>query len=156
MIRLLGIGVWVCLVTLGSGWAVASLGAPAPAEDEQASYFRGLDYRKTDSIAVPLISDGAIQGYVLARFVYTVDGALAASLAVPPDPVILDSAFRAVYAVSGFDFAHPERYDLPGLLQSIKAEVNAKYGRTVVEDVMVAQFDFLPKGEIGGEAFKSL
>lgn len=158
MIKILGIGVWVCLVTLGSGWAVATFGGGGEAEAKSGdpSYFAGLDYRKTDSIAVPLIANEKIQGYVLARFVYTIDGELAASLAVPPDPIILDSAFRAVYSVSGFDFDAPERYDLAGLLQSIKTEVNGKYGRPVVEDVLVDQFDFLPKGQIGGEAFKSI
>lgn len=157
MIKIFGIGLWVCLVTLGSSYVVASVRSSQPDEAAaKASYFEGLDYRKTDAIAVPIIAENAIQGYVLARFVYTIDGKLAASLAVPPDPIILDEVFRSVYSASGFDFHNPERYDLPGLLASVKSGVNGKYGQTVVEDVMVDQFDFLPKNQTGGEAFKAL
>lgn len=151
MIKLLGIGLWVCLVTLGAGYAVANMAAGAPLEAAaKPNYFEGLDYRKTETIAVPIIADNAIQGYVLARFVYTIDGKLAATLAVPPDPIILDEAFRAVYSVSGFDFRHPERYDVAALLASIKETVNKRYGQKVVEDVMIDQFDFLPKNQMGG------
>jgi len=159
MIKLLGIGVWVMVVTLGSGFAMAKLsgGGEAPAP-KQPTYFEGLDYKKTTSIAVPLISENAIQGYVLARFVYTIDGKLAATLGVPPDPIILDEAFRAVYSVSGFDFHNPERYDVAALLASIKETVNKRYGQKVVEDVMIDQFDFLPKNQmsntIGGDQSK--
>jgi hypothetical protein len=146
MIKVLAIGLWVCAATLGSSFLAANWRAGEGAEAKaKPDFFEGLDYRKTDSIAVPLIDSNAIRGYALARFVYTIDGELAASLAVPPDPVILDEAFRAVYSVSGFDFAHPERYDLAALLASVKTNVNARYGRDVVEDVMVDQFDFLPK-----------
>lgn len=159
MIKLLGIGVWVMVVTLGTGYAMATLsGGEEPAAPKQPTYFEGLDYKKTNSIAVPLISENAIKGYVLARFVYTIDGKLAASLAVPPEPIILDEAFRAVYSVSGFDFNNPERYDLAALLTSIKDTVNKRYGQKVVEDVMVDQFDFLPKNQMssqtGGDSAK--
>ena len=153
MIKLLGIGVWVMVVTLGAGYAMASFsgGGEAPAP-KQPTYFEGLDYKKTNSIAVPLISDNAIQGYVLARFVYTIDGKLASTLAVPPDPIILDEAFRAVYSDCGFYVHSPERYDLAALLGSIKETVNKRYGQKVVEDVMVDQFDFLPKSQMTPQA----
>jgi hypothetical protein len=150
MIKVLAIGLWVCAATLGSSWLAANLRAGESAEaPKKPDFFEGLDYRKTDSIAVPLIADNAIRGYALARFVYTIDGELAASLSVPPDPVILDEAFRAVYSVSGFDFEHPERYDLAALVASVKSAVNTRYGRDVVEDVMVDQFDFIPKSPTG-------
>ncbi|RIY01875.1 hypothetical protein D3218_05985 [Aureimonas flava] len=156
MIKILGIGIWVCLVTLGTGYAVANMAAGQPAGPEPGpTYFEGLDYKKTDTIAVPIIAENAIQGYVLARFVYTIDGKTAASLAVPPDPIILDQAFKSVYAVTNFDFKNPERYDLPALLASLKDDVNAKYGKPVVEDMMVDQFDFLPKNQLGGEVLKT-
>ncbi len=69
------------------------MAAEAPAEAAAApNYFEGLDYKKTDTIAVPIIADNAIQGYVLARFVYTIDGKSGGRLAVPPEPIILDQA----------------------------------------------------------------
>ena len=156
MIKLLAIGFWVCIASLGSSYVVASMRSDAsePATAEP-TYFVGLDYKKTDSITVPIIAKEAIQGYVLARFVYTIDGKVASSLAVPPDPFILDEAFRAVYSASGFDFEHPEHYDLPALTASIRDSINKRFGQDLLHDVLVDQFDFLPKNEIGGEKLRT-
>lgn len=151
MIKIIAIGLWVCIATLGSAYAVATMQASAAAEEgkPEPSYFAGLDYRKTEAITVPIISADKVRGYVLATFVYTIDGETVAALAVPPDPFVLDEAYRAVYSASDFDFEHPERYDLVALTGSIKTAVNARYKKTVVEDVLVDQFDFLPKDQLG-------
>ena len=155
MIKLLAIGFWICAASLGSSYIVASMRSHASETgSEEPTYFVGLDYKKTDSITVPIIAKDEIQGYVLARFVYTIDGEVASSLAVPPDPFILDEAFRAVYSVSGFDFEHPEQFDLTALTGSIHDNINKRFGQDLLHDVLVDQFDFLPKNEIGGEKLK--
>lgn len=154
MIKLLAIGVWVCIASLGSSYVVATLRSGGSEPAKEATYFVGLDYKKTDSITVPIVAEDRIEGYVLARFVYTIDGEVAARLAVPPDPFILDEAFRAVYSVSGFDFEHPEQYDLAALTGSIRDNINKRFGEDILRDVLVDQFDFLPKNEIGGEKLK--
>ena len=154
MIKLLVIGLWVCVVSLGSSYVAASFAAPSEAATEKPTYFEGLDYRKTDPIAVAVIAENAIQGYVIARFVYTIDGKTAASLAVPPDPIILDEAFRSVYSTANFDFRAPERFDLAALTDHLRDSVNKRYGRDIVESVLIDQFDFMPRNQMGGEKFK--
>lgn len=154
MIKLIAIGVWVCIASLGSSYAVASYMSASAANPETPTYFVGLDYRKTDTITVPIIAKNAIQGYVLASFVYTIDGETEKSLAVPPDPFILDEAFRSVYSASGFDFEKPQQFDLAALTGSIRDSVNKRYDKEVVHEVLIEQFDFLPKDEIGGEGLK--
>ncbi|KQT66096.1 MULTISPECIES: hypothetical protein [unclassified Aureimonas] len=151
MIKIIAIGIWVCIATLGSSYAVATMQNSAAAEEGKPppSYFVGLDYKKTEAITVPIISGDMVRGYVLATFVYTIDGETAAGLAVPPDPFILDEAYRAVYAASDFDFQHPERYDLAALTKSIKTAVNGRYKKDVIDDVLIDQFDFLPKDQLG-------
>ncbi|MFD2236337.1 hypothetical protein [Aureimonas populi] len=154
MIKILLLGLWVAAVSLGSTYVVASVRSGTVAEKEEPTYFAGLDYRRTDAISVPIIAEGNIQGYVLARFVYTIDGQTVATMAVPPDPFVLDEAFRRVYSVSGFDFERPERYDLAALTGDIRVAVNERLGRDVVREVLVEQFDFLPRNEMGGEGMK--
>ena len=154
MIKIIAIGIWVCIASLGSSYAVASYYSGGPEKEPAPTYFAGLDYRKTEGITVPIIAKNAIQGYVLASFVYTVDGEMANKLSVPPDPFILDEAFRSVYATSTFDFEKPEQYDLAALTNTIKDAVNARYKQEVVHEVLIEQFDFLPKGQIGGEGLK--
>lgn len=155
MIKLIAIGLWVCVASLGSSYAVVQMQSePASEEAKEATYFAGLDFRKTSGITVPIIAKNKVQGYVLASFVYTIDGAVAEELSVPPDPFILDEAFRAVYSVSGFDFEKPEQFDLAALTDMIRTSVNDRYKEEVVREVLIEQFDFLPKDQLGGEGLK--
>ncbi|WP_102958771.1 hypothetical protein [Mangrovicella endophytica] len=148
MIKIVAIGIWVCIVSLGSSYMMASFSAPHAKETEAASYFDGLDYKKVDPITVPIIADNEVKGYILARFIYTIDGKAAASLAVPPDPFILDEAFRAIYSTVGFDFQRPERYDIAKLTKSIKEAINARYKTALLDDVLVEQFDYIDKRDV--------
>ncbi|SJZ82279.1 hypothetical protein [Consotaella salsifontis] len=154
MIKIFAIGLWVCVVTLGSSYFAASFAeksqqaAEVAAADAKPSYFEGLDYRKTDPLTVPIIADNEIRGYILARFVYTIDGKTLAQLKVPPEPFLVDQAFQAVYSLKGFDFNRPERYDLKKLTADMKEAVNQRFGQNVVEEVLVDQFDYIDKKDV--------
>ncbi|MCB8838122.1 hypothetical protein [Aurantimonas sp. VKM B-3413] len=153
MIKLIGIGLWVCAVALGSSYLVATLVSPAAeagAKPKDPDYFQGLDYKSTETVTIPMISREKLQGYILARFVYTIDGKTAAELQVPPDPFILDEVFRRLYSTDDFDFDRPERYDLNSLTDSIKEEINKRYGQKLIHEVLVEQFDYVPKNEARG------
>ena len=147
MIKLLAVGLWVCAVTLGSSYVMASINS-APSEVAEPDYFEGLDYRKTENITIPMIKDSAIRGYILARFVYTIDGKTVAQLKVPPDPFILDEAFRRLYTTDGFDFDEPTRFDLSSLTDGIRDAVNARYSEELVKEILVDQFDYIAKDDI--------
>ncbi|EAS51676.1 conserved hypothetical protein [Aurantimonas manganoxydans SI85-9A1] len=147
MIKLLAVGLWVCAVTLGSSYVMASINS-APSEEAEPNYFEGLDYRKTENITIPMIKDSAIRGYILARFVYTIDGKTVAQLKVPPDPFILDEAFRRLYTTDGFDFDEPTRFDLSSLTDGIRDAVNARYSEELVKEILVDQFDYIAKDDI--------
>ena len=47
--------------------------APEPEARDRRSSFGGLESVKTRMISVPVVADGAIHGYVMAQFVFTVD-----------------------------------------------------------------------------------
>lgn len=148
MIKLLIIGVWACVVTLGSSYVVFSMSAPEAHGEVESDFYDGLDYRSTGAITVPIIADKAIKGYVLARFVYTIDGKTVAQLKVPPDPFILDEAFRRLYTTDGFDFDEPTRFDLSSLTDGIRDAVNARYSEELVKEILVDQFDYIAKDDI--------
>lgn len=148
MIKLIIVGVWAVVVALGSSYAAISMsgGSEEAVAEDQSDYYAGLDYRSTDAITVPMISDKKLQGYIIARFVYTIDGKVAEKLAVPPEPFVLDEAFRRLYASENFDFDNPQRYDLTALTTVIKTSVNERYGKELVHEVLIEQFDYIPKG----------
>jgi hypothetical protein len=69
MIRSLLIGLWVCILTAGASYGVAywkENGSLLPQKDE---YLDGLQYQKTRVLSVPMVENGSVQGYVVARFV---------------------------------------------------------------------------------------
>ncbi|WP_152046109.1 hypothetical protein [Aureimonas psammosilenae] len=148
MIKTLAIGLWVCVASLGASYVAASMQGPAVEEKHEPTYFNGLDWRKTESITVPILTKDRIAGYVLARFVYTIDGEIANKLAVPPDAFVMNDAFTAVYQTSDFDFQNPQKYDLDGLKTKIKDSVNKRYDQELIHEVLVEQFDFLPKDDM--------
>ena len=147
VIKLIGIGVWAALVALGSSYVMASVFAPTPEAEASKvpTYFEGLDYKSTDSITIPMISNESIKGYILARFVYTIDGKLGNTLKVPPDPFILDEVFRRLYATDNFDFDRPEKFDLTALTSSVRDSVNARFGIELMHELLVEQFDYIAK-----------
>ena len=148
MKKLLLGGVWVCAVTSAAVY-FASLqagGASAPSEE---AVLQGIDYVKTRQITVPRISKGAIQGYVIARFVFTVDAQALHQLAVPPEVFVVDEAFRAIYGEEKLDFANLEKLDLSMLTGMITARVNERVKSDLIKETLVEQFDYVPYSSLG-------
>lgn len=148
MIRLLVAGLWICVVTLAAAYAAVSFNAATPEVDEPDEFFGGLDYAKTEIISVPVIDEGAVKGYVIAQFVYTIDANTKKNLSVPPDVFILDSAFRTIYEDATPDFENLEKEDLGALTTAVKEAVNKRFQADIIEDVLVEIFNFVPKNSI--------
>jgi hypothetical protein len=147
MIRLLLAGIWVCVLTAGTSYAVAywkENGGLLPQKDE---YLDGLQYQKTRALSVPMVENGGVQGYIVARFVYTVDARTMHQLSVPPEPFVVDEAFRKIYADERLDFRKLARYDLSILTASIKQRVNERMRADVVQDVLIEDFKYVSREE---------
>ena len=147
MIRLVLAGLWVCILTAGTSYGVAywkENGTLLPAKDE---YLDGLQYQKTRALSVPMVEGGNVQGYIVARFVYTVEAKVMHQLNVPPEPFVVDEAFRRIYADDKLDFRKLARYDLSILTTSIKQRVNQRMQADIVQDVLVEDFNYVSKEE---------
>jgi hypothetical protein len=151
MIRLLLTGLWVCILTAGASYAVAywkaNGGLLAPVDE----YLDGLEYQKTRALSVPMVENGGVQGYIVARFVYTVDANVMHQLSVPPEPFVVDEAFRKIYGDERLDFRKLARYDLTSLTETIKARVNERMRANIVQDVLVDDFNYVSKDELRQE-----
>lgn len=147
MIRLVLAGLWVCILTAGTSYAVAywkENGSLLPAREE---YLDGLQYQKTRALSVPMVENGNVQGYVIARFVYTVEARALHQISVPPEPFVVDEAFRRIYADESLDFRKLARYDLSILTAAIKQRVNERMHADIVQDVMIEDFNYVAKEE---------
>lgn len=151
MKKLLLGGIWVCAVTSASVY-FASWNAGGASIASEESYLQGIDYVKTRQITVPRISEGKIQGYVIARFVFTVDAQTAQAMAVPPEIFVVDEAFRAIYADDKLDFDQLERVDLSGLTTTITERVNGRLQPELLKETLVEQFDYVPYSSLSSPA----
>jgi len=145
--RLLVLGVWICGVTLLSGHLALTWRAEKPPAAE-ASFFEGLEYEETPLIHVPIISDGQVQGYVAAQFVFTADARTLRQMSVKPHPYVRDEALRAIYSNTKVDFSRLERVDIDALLKSVKSGVNARLGGELIKDVLVKEFNYVRKDQL--------
>ena len=149
MIRLLLAGLWLCATVfvsshLTADWRAQRLAAAAA----EPSYFRGVSYEKTRPISVPILRDGAITGYVMAQFVYTIDADDLRTLRVPPESFILDETFQRLFADESIDFADLRAFDMQAFLGELTRAVNARIGEDVVRELMVEEFNFVDPDQV--------
>ena len=147
MIRLLLTGLWVCILTAGASYAVAYWKETGTLLPQSEEHIEGLQYHKTRVLSVPMIENGSVQGYIVTRFVYTVESGMTQQLPFPPDPFVVDEAFRTIFADSRLDFWNLARYDLSILTASIKQRVNQRMQADVLQDVLLEDFNYIAREE---------
>jgi hypothetical protein len=147
MIRLIATGVWICLVTALSSYAASMWQMQSTAGQEVDKLFGGLRSMQTSTISVPVVSDGAVQGYVVAQFTFTMNSDVERRMSVKPDVFLLDAAFRAIYGSDPSVLRGARKQDLQELTASIKERSNARFGKPFIEDVLIEKYNFVPKSE---------
>ncbi len=138
------VGLWLTIVALGATYGAALMGSSGSKANAHAELAE-LQHQKTRSLNVPIIVDGALQGYVGMQFTYVIDGAVLKTLQVPPEVYLLDAAFNDVYMDKTTDFNHLERMDLPGFTKRLVDQTNAHLGAPVIKDILIESFNYTPK-----------
>lgn len=147
MMKFLVVGIWACLVTLGSVFGATQW--QKSRESAKASAHADLEVRKTRPLSVPMISDGKVAGYVIAQFAFTVDTKSAgAGLSVPPDVFLLDEAFKMLYGDPKLDFRHLEKYDVGDFGKTMVSRVNARLGAPALTEVLLQDFNYVSRADI--------
>ncbi|MGR7994619.1 hypothetical protein [Xanthobacter sp. ZOL 2024] len=148
MIRFIIIGVWVCAVALGSSYAAAYWTAGAASSKAEEPYLAGLEYRRTPNVTIPMIVNGGVQGYVLARLVYTADAAMLRTLPVEPVIFVVNAAFEEIYTNGRVESGKVSKYNLNEMLQRIKVATNTRLNGEVIRDVLVDSLNYIDKTDM--------
>lgn len=155
MIRMLLVGLWAAAIALVSSYASATwqsdAGAP-PAAEKKEPALAGLEYRKPPAITVPMISDGRLRGYVVAKLVYTADSHALHAFPIDPEAFVMDEAFRRIYTDGKIEFDQMSKYDLDELTKSIKANVNARLGADLIHDLLIEEVNYVDKESLKPQA----
>lgn len=148
MICFVLIGLWVCVVTLISTYSAAQWSSNHVPEEPQSAYLVGLEFRKLRLINVPIVADNEVKGYVVAQFVYTADARTLREISIPPEPLIIDRAFRLIYDDFDRKFDGVNKKDIDKLTGNIKIAVNEVFGAEVVKDVLIEEFNYVDRKDI--------
>lgn len=153
MIRIVLIGLWICGVALGSLYFAVWQNSATAAVASQSKDV--LDFGKTDSFSVPIILDGAVEGYIVVQLGYTLDSRVKASVTVPVAPFINDEIFRQFYGRFS-DVKDVQKVEFASVKQSVIDGVNAKFPEPLVRDLLVEQFNYITAKEIRDQNTKGL
>lgn len=143
MIKSILASLWIAAVALGSSYAALSWRLSSGLGNEKG--LAGLDYIKPKTINAPVVADGAVQGYIIAQFVFTVDRKLAREMSVPPETFLLDEAFKAIYGGANLDFHKITREDLATLAKTVTDRINERFGARFVHEALIQKLTYLPK-----------
>lgn len=149
MIKLLGTGLWASVVTLGAVFGVLELQKNISSAGATEAEVRLEEFR-TKAINVPIIGNGALEGYMVAQFVFTVDAVAMHKLAINPEIYVLDEAFKTIYAGDRINFENMKKQDLPVLAKELAENVNKRLGVPIVQDVLIDQLSYIPRSEMRG------
>ncbi|MEP9372669.1 hypothetical protein [Mesorhizobium sp. KR1-2] len=148
LVKFIGAAVWICIVTLGAVFYSFQFSSAKTADPKALPpLLGGLNYVKTDVISVPVFSKANIDGYFLARLVYTADPKELKKLTVPAESLIVDQVYTYLYANPQIDFAKRENFDLDAFRNGVRDSINERVGETMIHEVIVEQIDFLPRDE---------
>ena len=147
MIKPLLLALWVSILTLSTSFGVARWKAQR-AQSAAAKAPQALEQRKTRIINVPILAAGHVQGYVVAQFAYTGEAAALKAATVAPDGVILDEAFRLLYAEEKVDFRKLQRADLTRIIDTLRTRVTERVPPELVREILVQEFNYVSKDEI--------
>jgi hypothetical protein len=148
VIKTLLIGLWVCIVALGSSYFFVQMNNSSSAHVPSEEEVEVVEFIKTDMVSVPVIRGGKVQGYLVAQLSFAVNKAETAKLPFEPAPYLVDVAYRALYENSIIDFSQLQPQDLTLLARKISEGANAKLGGAVVKDVLMNEINYVPRDEV--------
>jgi hypothetical protein len=148
MIKFIVAAIWICVVTIGAMIYSFQSSAAKPDAGAEPAFFGGLDYVKTDVISVPVLQKGVINGYFIARLVYTVEPEKMRKLSVPAQSLIIDEVYTYLFSHPETDFSQADKVDIDALRTGIRDSINKRVGDTLIHEVLVEQIDYLSKADI--------
>lgn len=147
MLKLVVIGIWVAVVTAGVAYFSAGFFAAQP-ETAAGDHPMNIEQLSTEMTSVPMIRNGEVLGYVIIQLNYAIDRDAIKKAHLDPLPYLIDAAFRAVFLNPQADFTKLRASDIDKLTEAIKAEANRRLGEGMVQEVLLAQLNFVRRGDI--------
>lgn len=143
--KLLAIGLWACLVTLGAVYGAIYF-ATAPSEPAGEPE-KALQLVRGESITVPVIQQGGVTGYFLTRISFMVDQEKAKAEELPMTELMTDQLFTMLTGDKMVDLDNVKDFDVNTFRDRIKTQMNERLGGEIVQQVLIEQIDYVSQAE---------
>lgn len=150
MIKIVLIGVWVCIISLGGVYAAVTLSASSGVEAAKPAIPPA--YVAGETLSIPVVTEGAVTGYFLTKVSILVDQEKAATTHIPITPYITDELYTILVGNRMIDLPTAGNLDVEGLRNRIKDDLNARAGEALVTAVIFEQLDYLSKADLNGKS----
>ena len=154
MIKLIVTGVWICVITLASVYFSMQMAAAPKVDEDAANKAAALELVNGNVTTIPVIADGEVKGYFLARLSYTANKELAAKQTVPVPQMITDELYSLLVGKKIIDVGNLSSFDVDLFRKTVKEGLNERFGAEVVAEVLVEQIDFITKADVHASPLK--
>lgn len=152
MLRFIAVGLWVCLVTLGAlVFGVQMTKSDSTKSEDRRALLSNIRQEHSELISVPVMTDGSVHGYVMAKLIYLTDSSIKNRLSVPLGFFINDEIFRIFFG-SYSDTREIEKVKFDDVRQKIIDGVNQRFPEPVIKDLLVEQFNFISADQVRNSA----
>lgn len=148
MIKTLLLAVWVCALALGASTGAVYAVRTGALDRLTSGKSEVIEQRKIKPVQVPVLSDGAVQGYVVAQFLYTAESEALKRQTISPDSILVDEALRFLYARNDSDLRNVRQINLEAMAKQMVENANARLSASVVRDVMVQDLTYVSKDQV--------
>ena len=147
MIRSVFLALIACLSTIGGLYGAMTWKANAAASNSEEQPNK-LQVMKTRMVSVPLLSNGEVLGYVVARLQFVADTDAMKLSSIQPEVFVADEAFRQIYEKAPEDMKTGRRQIINAIAANVAESVNKRMGREIVKDLMIDSWAFLSKQDM--------
>ena len=110
-----------------------------------------LDTVKLEAVSVPVVRDGAVQGYVIARIAFTAPSSEVKSSKSLLTAMVSEAALRSIFEDATFDFSNIRPLDVTKLADAITSKANARMGNNSVRAAVIESLNFIPQSQNRGQ-----
>ena len=151
MFKIILTGVWVAAVALGTVYASIELSKPGDPNAEEAAKKAVQELVRGELTTYPVIADGRVEGYFLAKLSYIADKTKVAAITLPIGPLITDELYSALVGEKVIRIGYTRNLDVKVFRERVKEAVNKRLGDEVVFDVIIEQIDYMSKEALQGK-----
>lgn len=148
MFKLIITGIWVAAVTLGSVYLSIQMSKAPDPNAEEAAKKAVQELVRGEVVTYPVIAQGRVEGYFLARVSFVTDKTKLAEITLPVPELLTDEMYTELVGDKVIRIGENRNFDLKAFKDRVKQALNQKLGAEIVLDVVVEQIDYLTKQEI--------